>query len=97
MKLEKEEIFNIEISEKILNYIITGLEFYCIMLNHSIYVLDMDLDMKDEQYADCFYSYHYLMSYSKNYRSKIRLQKPSSNYREDKILYFTKQYKENVK
>ncbi len=90
--MNKRNVYNIEINSIILNYIITGLEIYCIMinnLNYSSCLEFIDLDEKNTQYADIFYTYHYLISLSDDFKSRFRLQKPNYNVsKKSKVLEF---------
>lgn len=70
------KLYTIEVSDKTLDYILTGLELYCINLNNAYGIMHVDIDVRDNAYADVFYTYHYFLTMSDVARTRITLKKP---------------------
>lgn len=92
-------VYDIKMSDKTLNYVLTGLELYCINLNNSYFLMDIDFDIRNEAYADVFYTYHYFLSMTDS-KERIRLEKPriTKKNKSDYIkfldsIYYSKQNK----
>ena len=66
--------FSIELDQEHLEYILAGLELYCLNLNH-VWV-KQDLELKEEKYANVFYLYHRLLNLSTEYKVCSRMVKP---------------------
>lgn len=70
--------FTVELDQEHLEYILTGLELYCLNLNH-VWCVKQDVEMKDEKYANIFYLYHRLLNLATEYRVSSRMVKPKKN------------------
>ena len=72
------KVLTIEVDQEHLEYILTGLELYCLNMNH-IWVVKQDVEEKNEKYANIFYLYHRLLNLATDYKVYSRMEKPKKN------------------
>lgn len=70
--------FTVELDQEHLEYILTGLELYCLNMNH-IWVVKQDPEEKEIKYSNIFYLYHRLLNLATGYRVYSRMEKPKKN------------------
>ena len=79
-----ENYINLELNQEHLEYILVGLELYCMNLNSIFAISNSDSEMRNEKYNNIFYLYHRLLNLSTNYETYSRLQKPKRKYKKKK-------------
>ena len=72
------KIFSVELDQEHLEYILTGLELYCLNLN-SIWCFNQDNELKEEKYTNIFYLYHRLLNLATDYRVCTKMVKPKKH------------------
>lgn len=73
-----KESFTVELDQEHLEYILTGLELYCLNMN-NIWCIKQDVAIKEEKYANIFYLYHRLLNLATEYRVCSKMVKPKKN------------------
>ena len=72
------KIFTIELDQEHLEYILSGLELYCLNLNH-VWCIKQDADLKEYKYANIFYLYHRLLNLATDYKVCSKMEKPKKS------------------
>ena len=72
------KVFSVELDQEHLEYILTGLELYCLNLNH-IWVIKQEEEERNEKYSNIFYLYHRLLNLATDYKITSKMEKPKKN------------------